>query len=263
MQRRQLIEYIMGALAILSILLVTLETEMNFPRIWLLLIYSVDLIICALFAWDFIYRLIHSRNKIHFWKWHSYEILAMVPAFALYFIGLIPGISSAFRALRFIRIIMILARTTRFFTYAGSFIRRSRLLSLLAVSLGIVFIGAFVVLLLERGDSFAQITTYTDAVWWSLSTVTTVGYGDIVPETIGGRIVGMVMMVMGIGVMAAFISQVSATIIESRLQGSTSESDFKLKLKVHVKDTIDGLEKLSDEEMDVLVRTIHSLRKLK
>jgi len=253
----------MGALALLSILLVIAETEIDFSGSWLFGLYSIDLIICVAFAWDFTYRHRHAANKGHFWKWHWYEILAMVPAFSLYFLGSLPEISAGLRALRLIRIIMILARTTRLFAIAGHFIRRSRLLSLMVITLVIILAGAFLVLFLERGYAAAQIKNLPDAVWWSLSTVTTVGYGDIVPNTVAGRIVGMVLMVLGIGIMAAFISQVSATIIESRLHGGLGESDFKLKMKIHVKNSIDGLEKLTDEEMEMLVNNIHTLRKLK
>jgi voltage-gated potassium channel len=73
------------------------------------------------------------------------------------------------------------------------------------------------VLAIESKSPESQMNGISDALWWALSTVTTVGYGDIVPLTPVGRIVGMLLMVVGIGVMAALISQVSATIVESRL----------------------------------------------
>jgi voltage-gated potassium channel len=48
-------------------------------------------------------------------------------------------------------------------------------------------------------------------VWWAVTTVTTVGYGDVVPTTVGGRIVASLLMVVGIG----FISILTATIASS------------------------------------------------
>jgi len=260
MKKHPVIETIIGLMAILSIIMVSLETLVTLSSGWLTAIYIIDLLICAVFIWDFIVRLRSAEDKKHFWKFHGYEILAVIPAYALYLVGSIPAISIGFRALRLIRIVLLIARTTRFFQRAGSFIQRSRLTALFVITLCIVLVAAFIVLMLESDTASPQITNYSDAIWWSLSTVTTVGYGDIVPHSITGRIVGMLLMIVGIGVMAAFISQVSATIVEGRLRQSHHEPDIKMKMKIHIKESIDGLDKLTDEEMVLLIKMIETLR---
>ena len=45
-----------------------------------------------------------------------------------------------------------------------------------------------------------------DAIWWAFTTVTTVGYGDIVPVTLGGRILGIILMVIGTVLFASYIA---------------------------------------------------------
>lgn len=262
MQRKPVIEFIIGFLAILSIVLIALEPLVELSPGGLIAIYVVDGIICAIFAWDFIYRLYHSENRLKFLKYNGYEILAMIPAVALYAIGTMPAISEGLRTLRLIRvvrIITVLARTTRFFKHSGKFIKRSRLISLFVIALTIVILAAFTVFLLERNIADPRITSFTDAVWWSISTVTTVGYGDIVPSSMAGRIVGMVLMVAGIAVMTAFIAQVSATIVESRIE-PVEEKNLKATVKQEIKNNIDRLDKLSDEEVQFLVQMIHSVR---
>ncbi len=65
-----------------------------------------------------------------------------------------------------------------------------------------------------------NVSSYLDAVWWALCTVSTVGYGDIVPVTIAGRIVGVFLIIVGVafflGFMAALVSMMSTFIAEEQ-----------------------------------------------
>lgn len=75
-----------------------------------------------------------------------------------------------------------------------------------AVSLGlmafllITFASVSILVCERRGD--ANITSAEDAIWWSISTITTVGYGDKYPVTTEGRVVGIVLMICGVGMFA-------------------------------------------------------------
>jgi len=142
----------------------------------------------------------------------------------------------------------------------SGFARRSNLLALLGITVTIVLIGAFAALVLDSGSEQAQITNFSDGVWWSLSTVTTVGYGDIVPSSMAARTMGMGLMVVGIGVMAAFISQVSATLVESRMKRSLEKDDFRAAIISEIKNRIDNMDKLSENEVSLLMQMIQTLR---
>ncbi len=264
MTRKPKIEILIGLLAVISIISLIIESLVNLSTEWLVSIYAVDFAICVVFALDFIYRLKSTENKSHFLKFHGYEILAIIPAVALSALGTIPAISAGLRSLRLIRIVrlfLVMARMRRFFTTSGRFIQRTRLVALLGITMSIVFISAFVVFLLESGTASAQITNFSDAVWWSISTVTTVGYGDIVPNSIGGRVMGMVLMIVGIGVMAAFISQVSATLVESRIKQPSEIGNLKATIVSEIKDSIDRVDELTDNEVSLLIHMIQSLRR--
>jgi voltage-gated potassium channel len=53
-----------------------------------------------------------------------------------------------------------------------------------------------------------------DALWWAMQTVTTVGYGDVVPEHATGRLIGVVLMLQGIALLTVITASVTATLIE-------------------------------------------------
>lgn len=263
MSRKNVSEVIIGVLAIVSIILVAIESLVAVSPDTLILIYIADLLICIVFAWDFIQRLRASKSKSHFMKTDGYEILAMIPAIALYALGTIPTISVALRSLRLLRVarvILLLTRMKRMMSISGKFVQRSSLLALLGITVCIILIGAIAALVLDSGTENAKITDFSDAMWWSISTVTTVGYGDIVPTSIWGRIMGMVLMIVGIGVMTAFISEVSATLIELRMKRNPENNDFRTAIVSEIKSRIDNIDKLSESEVSLLLKSIQALR---
>jgi len=89
--------------------------------------------------------------------------------------------------------------------YAAFLWRHSVLVVVLAL-IALILLGAFAVYLFER-HSNPEITRYGDALWLTVVTMATVGYGDKVPVTVGGKIIAMLAMMFGIGILGAFISQ--------------------------------------------------------
>jgi voltage-gated potassium channel len=83
------------------------------------------------------------------------------------------------------------------------------LLLFLYVAIIVFQFASVFVLLFESGDPSADINTSGDALWWAFVTVATVGYGDRVPVTIGGRITALFLMVVGIALFGIFTSSLS------------------------------------------------------
>ncbi|MGW2744507.1 potassium channel family protein [Streptomyces sp. NPDC001450] len=83
------------------------------------------------------------------------------------------------------------------------------------------FSGALAVYQQERGAPGATMLTFGDAVWWTASTLTTVGYGDITPVTPGGRVIATGMMVGGLALLGAVTGSFSSWL----MQTFTRESD--------------------------------------
>lgn len=76
-----------------------------------------------------------------------------------------------------------------------------------------VLVFASIIYFLERNVN-PQINTFIDALWWSFATTTTVGYGDITPSTIPGKIVGICLMLIGVAIFSVYTALFSRAIID-------------------------------------------------
>ena len=89
-----------------------------------------------------------------------------------------------------------------------SAVRRENLHRIIFIIVFVLFFGSSAFVYFEKKIDFP------DALWWSIVTMTTVGYGDISPETTGGRIVGFIVMLMGIGFLGLLTATIASAFIE-------------------------------------------------
>lgn len=83
------------------------------------------------------------------------------------------------------------------------------------VTAGLVLVGSLVELDLERGAPHATITSFGDALWWAIATVTSVGYGDLFPVTPAGRAAATLLMVAGVGLLGTVTASLAAWLVRA------------------------------------------------
>lgn len=96
-------------------------------------------------------------------------------------------------------------------------------LSLLITAGLVIVAGTFIMYEIERGAANSKMTTFLDALWWCVATVTTVGYGDVVPVTSIGRMVALVYMFFGIALISILMSVITNTFYRKRIQKDENE----------------------------------------
>jgi voltage-gated potassium channel len=129
----------------------------------------------------------------------------------------------------------------------------------------VVLLGGFTEYLVENKQPGANITRLGDALWWAVITITTVGYGDYTPVSSLGRIIGVIVMFSGIGLVVTLVSIISQRRVlraQARLKSMTEGKPRVLayETKATIKDKIEVMEKLTEEDFDGLIIMMKSLR---
>ena len=120
----------------------------------------------------------------------------------------------------------------------------NKLFYLLFASVAVIIFGIFLIYAIESPHENSQINSYLDAAWWTITTVSTVGYGDIVPVTDEGRIVSLVYMIIGITILAIFLSIIGTTFYRRRFE--KEEKEFSHAQKIIIQ-KIEDLEKKQED----------------
>lgn len=80
---------------------------------------------------------------------------------------------------------------------------------------GLISIAGYVFFLLEAGIN-PKVNRYMDALWWGFATATTTGYGDITPVTDGGKVLSILLMLMGMATFAMYTGLIAESILTTK-----------------------------------------------
>ncbi len=197
-------DWLVLVVAVVSLLLVILETFLHIPPGVLSVLRMVDTASCVIFLADVFVRWRREKYAANYWRWAWLDVLASIP-FEPAFRSL-----QAIRIYRFIRLIRVLKKLSTL-THGTSL--NEKLLALPGVALVMVLFSTMLIVEVERGAANATIKTGGDALWWALTTVTTVGYGDTYPVTTEGRIIASVLMLIGIALFGSMSAIVTSKLI--------------------------------------------------
>ncbi|MEM1348590.1 MAG: ion transporter [Myxococcota bacterium] len=152
-----------------------------------------------------------SRLRFILSPWGLIDFLALLP--------LVPFL----RSLRILRLLRLL-RSVSLFRYAsparalfGALQRNAVLFSVVFGVLGVSVTISAVMFFFAEYSKNPGIDDFLDAMWWALVTITTVGYGDLSPVTVGGRLIGSGLMIAGMFVIALFAGVISSTLVDQLL----------------------------------------------
>ncbi|QFZ23744.1 potassium channel family protein [Saccharothrix syringae] len=167
-------------------------------------------LVWLLFALDYAVRFTLAVDKRRFVTGHLFDLLAV----------LLPMV----RQLRVLRLVTVLKAISNRFSDR---VRRRVGVHVAGVTVLVGACASLAVLDAERHHPGATITTFGDAAWWTLTTITTVGYGDRYPVTWEGRLVAALLMVGGIALIGVITGTIASWLVErlSGVEGSVAEAE--------------------------------------
>lgn len=124
------------------------------------------------------------------------------------------------RPLRLLRLVVLVGVLQKAF---GDALRGRVVVYTASSALLLVYASSLGVLEAERSNPHADIKTFGDAVWWSITTITTVGYGDFYPVTTMGRVIAVLLMVGGISLIGMITATVATWIVQRVAEEDTAQ----------------------------------------
>jgi len=158
---------------------------------------AVMLGLYIVFLIDYVTRLLLAADRMHWFTHHLFDLAVVAIPFL--------------RPLRVLRLVVLIGALQK---AIGGEVRGRVVLYTGTSAVLLVYVASLAILEAERSDPNSPINNFGDAVWWSASTITSVGYGDLAPVTGTGRVIAVLLMIGGISLIGVITATVASWIVQ-------------------------------------------------
>ncbi|MFV0572719.1 MAG: ion transporter [Xanthomarina gelatinilytica] len=203
-------------LILISIVTFTMETIPDLKPETRSLLYAIEVFSVIVFSVEYLLRIYvaESKPKFIFSFFGIIDFLAILPFYLSFGVDL-----RSLRALRFLRLFRIfkLVRYNRAINHFTNAIKSSKeeILLFLFVTLILIYFAAVGIYYFENAAQPEHFSSIFDSLWWAIVTLTTVGYGDVYPITVGGKVFTFIILLIGLGIVAIPTGIISSALTKS------------------------------------------------
>ena len=203
---------------ILNLIAMVIESEPDLSNTLKDKLYIFEVISIIVFSIEYIIRTIESirdKNKYNSSFFGLIDLFAILPFYLQSIIGIDGRFIRVFRLFRISRIIK-LGRFSKSFELLGKGIKnvKNELLLTFFIAFVMLFFSAAGIYYLENPVQAENFSSITESFWWAVASLTGVGFEQIFPLTIGGKIFGTIISLIGVGVVAIPTGIISASFVQ-------------------------------------------------
>lgn len=213
-------------LIIISLFSFTIESLPNLSETMNGCLKVIEVICIIIFTIEYISRVLVATNKSKFiFSFYGLiDLLAILPFYISSGIDL--RSVRAFRLLRLIRILKLTRYNNAMIRFHKAFLEaKEELILFLSATLIILYLAGVGIYHFENQVQPENFSSILHSLWWAVSTLTTVGYGDIYPITAGGKIFTFILLMIGLGIVSMPAAIISSALSKVRNLENNNEKD--------------------------------------
>jgi len=208
--------FFIQALILISIITFSIETIPNLKPQTRTILESIELVCVIVFTIEYLLRIFVAdrKPKFIFSFFGIIDLLAILPFYLSFGVDL-----RSLRALRFLRLFRVL-KLVRYNRAMNHFTRaiksaKEEIFLFIFITLILIYFAAVGIYYFENQAQPEHFSSIFDSLWWAIITLTTVGYGDVYPITVGGKIFTFLILMIGLGIVAIPTGIISSALTKS------------------------------------------------
>tara|TARA_R110002072_G_scaffold171004_4_gene324729 strand:- start:427 stop:1146 length:720 start_codon:yes stop_codon:yes gene_type:complete len=217
---------IIATLILFSVICFSLDTVPDLDPLTQKFLYYSEIVVVGIFSAEYLYRIYvaESRLRFIFSFYGLVDLLAILPFYIAPMVDL-----RTLRLLRFFRLARLL-KLGRYHNAIARFgkafaIAKEELVIFIVATLIFVYLAAVGIYYFEHVAQPNVYMTIFDSLWWAVTSLTTVGYGDMYPITAGGRVFSFFILMLGLGLVAVPAGVMASALSAIRRQEERELSD--------------------------------------